>query len=170
MTRLNKRLQVIEGSENDGNYCGCFTEYQMAEIEKIYDGVPHKIDFESLPKDFCGKCRKPVNTEFIESFYENLAAILPMYEGYEIQMPVNVGPTFSDGAARMVRKVAEVPSGMTLRSEVALRLEIKAGDVERYIRSGRLQTDGSKRFVTQESFDELKMLLIRQRNEPPERF
>ncbi len=152
MSRLNKRLRVIEGSGNDGNYCGCFTEYQMAEIEKIYDGVPNKIDFESLPKDFCGKCQKPVDTQFIDNFYANLAVILPTYENYEMQMPVNV---------------AEVPAGMLSRSDVAARLEIKAGDVERYIRSGRLQTDGSKRFVTQDSFDELKVL-IRQRIEPSE--
>ncbi len=150
MSRLNKRLQVIEGSENDGNYCGCFTEYQMAVIEKVYNGVPNKIEFESLPKDFCGKCQKPVDTQFIDNFYVNLAAILPMYE---IQMPVAV----------------EVPAGFISRSDVAARLEIKAGDVERYIRSGRLQTDASKRFISRDSFDELKTL-IRQRNEPSERF
>ncbi len=159
-----KKIQADIG-ESAGNYCGCFTEYQMAVIEKVYNGVPNKIDFESLPVGFCGRCRKPVNTEFIDNFNRQLEMILPTYENYEMQMPLNVGAEVSDGAAR---KVAEVPAGMLSRSEVALRLEIKAGDVERYIKSGRLQTDGSKRFVIQDSFDELKMLLIRQRNEPSE--
>jgi hypothetical protein len=139
-------------------------------IENVYAGKPSGDDESKLPKDFCGKCQKPVGIQFIDNFYENLAFILPAYEGYEMQMPVNVGGEVSDGAARFVRKAVEAPAGMILRSEVAARLEIKAGDVERHIRSGRLRTDGSKRFVTQESFDELKMLLIRQRIEPSERF
>jgi hypothetical protein len=87
---LLKKIQADIG-ESAGNYCGCFTEYQMAEIEKVYNGVPNKIDFESLPKDFCGKCQKPVDTQFIDNFYANLAVILPTYEGYEIKMPFNVG-------------------------------------------------------------------------------
>jgi hypothetical protein len=161
-----KKIQGILG-ESAGNYCGCFNDFVNQVIDGIYDKKPYDNDESKLPKKFCNKCRKPVNTEFIESFYENLDLILPAYEGYEMQMPVNVGAEVSDGAARMVRKVAEVPSGMLSRSEVALRLEIKAGDVERHIRSGRLQTDGSKRFVIQNSFDELQTL-IRQRNEPPE--
>ncbi len=90
---LNSRIKKIEAgfAENNSRFCGCFTEYQMAVIEKVYNGVPNKIDFESLPVGFCERCRKPVNTEFIDSFYANLAVVLPMYENYEIQMPVNVG-------------------------------------------------------------------------------
>jgi hypothetical protein len=162
---LLKKIQGVLG-ESAGSYCGCFNDYVNRTIENVYAGKPSTAahDEAKLPKGFCNRCRKPVNTALIDNFNANLAMILPAYENYEIQMPVNVGPTFSDGAARFVRKVGEIPAGMLSRSEVALRLEIKAGDVERHIRSGRLQTDSSKRFVTQDSFDELKVL-IRQRND-----
>jgi hypothetical protein len=128
-------------------------------IENVYAGKPSGDDESKLPKDFCGKCQKPVDIQFIDNFYANLAFILPAYEGYEMQMPVNVGGEVSDGAARFVRKVVEDSPGMLSRSEVAARLEIKPDDVSRHIKSGRLQTDGSKRFVTQDSFNVLQRLI-----------
>jgi hypothetical protein len=155
---LNSRIKKIEAgfSENNLRFCGCYDAFMNQKIDGIYNETSYETDDSSLPKGFCEKCQKPVNTEFIDSFYANLAVVMPMYENYEIQMSVNVGP-------------ASVPAGMLSRSDVAAWLEIKLDDVERYIRSGRLRTDGSKRFVSEDSCNELKTL-IRQRNEPPERF
>jgi hypothetical protein len=165
---LLKKIQADIG-ESAGSYCGCYDDFVNQMVNGIYDGTPYETDDSSLPIGYCSKCQKKVNDEKIASIHKTLEMLLPMYENCEL-MPVNVGPTFSDGAARMVRKAGEVPSGMVSRSEVVARLEIKPDDVERYIRSGRLRTDGGKKFITQESFDELKTLLIRQRNEPSERF
>jgi hypothetical protein len=144
---LLKKIQADIGV-SAGNYCGCFTEYQMAVIEKVYNGVPNKIDFESLPKDFCGKCRKPVNTEFIDDFNRQLEMILPAYSVEEV-----------------VSESAVIEGVLPL--EAARQLGITLEDVNRHVKSGRLNLDASGKFVTQDSFDELKTL-IRQRNEPSE--
>jgi hypothetical protein len=146
-----KKIQGILG-ESAGNYCGCFGDFVNQMVDGIYNETPYETDESKLPVGYCSKCQKKVDDEKIASIHKTLEMLLPMYKNCEIQMPVNVG---------------EVPAGMLSRSEAATRLKIKAGDVERHIKTGRLRTDGSKRFVIQDSFDELQTL-IRQRNEPSE--
>ena len=168
---LLKKIQDVLG-ENAGNYCGCFTALRNRRIEAVYNyallGTPFdQKEFDilesKLPKDFCGKCRKPVDVEGIADYERKLAVTLPSYENYEFPQPVNVGPEISAGAARLARKVNEIPVGMISRLEASERLQIELHDISRHIRSGRLRTDISKQFVSLDSFNELEAL-IRQRD------
>jgi len=147
--------------ESDSRFCGCFDKMVSRAIDLVYSGKPtNEVDFSTLPSGYCHQCDLPVDGEKIQSINSQIDLILPMYspvESGEIEeMPVE--------AARTVQLDGSVPSGMISRSEVAARLGIKPDDVERHIRSGRLILDVSKKFITQQSFDELKMLLIRRTN------
>ncbi len=75
MSRLNKRLEVIEGGENDGNYCGCFDDFVNQMIDGIYDGKPYDNDESKLPVGFCQKCGKRVDSERIESLHRQIDLI-----------------------------------------------------------------------------------------------
>jgi hypothetical protein len=113
--------------------------------------VPNPIDYESLPKDFCQKCRKPVNTEFIENFNRQLEMILPAYS----HAPVIVSASAKEAVESALSGVL---SGVLL-VEAARRLGVSLNDVNRYIRSGRLRLDGSGKFVDLDSLDALQRLI-----------
>jgi hypothetical protein len=161
-SRLKKTQKTAKKlGESDSRFCICFDRLVSRAINLVYAGKStDEIDFSALPKDFCRECDLPVNVEKIQSINQQIDLILPMYENPEIQMPSNVGQT-SDGAAQMVQQDGLVPSGMISRAQVAARLEISPYDVERHLKSGRLVLDVSKKFITQESFDELKVLIRR---------
>jgi len=164
---LKAKVERIEARimENGLQFCSCFTDFVAQMIRGVYDNVPFSSDDSKLPKGFCEKCRKPVNVEFIENFNRQLEMVLPAYADAPVsESAVSINTPAE--AARTVRNVDEdeIPSGTLSRSQAAVRLQISLGDVERHIKSGRLILDVSKKFITRQSFDELKVLLIRQRN------
>ncbi len=67
--QLNQRLKRIEAgfAETTSPFCGCFDEFVNQMIDGIYDGTAYETDISSLPKGFCEKCRKPVDSERIEN-------------------------------------------------------------------------------------------------------
>jgi hypothetical protein len=165
MNKFDARLTKMKGSTME-RFCGCFDRLLGQAIDLVYSGKSTDgIDFSTLPSGYCHQCDLPVNDEKIQSINQQIKLILPMFA----DAPVSVSASAKKAVNALV-EATELPSGMLSRSEVALRLEISSSDVERHLKSGRLILDASKKFITQESFDELKMLLIRQRNEPPERF
>ncbi len=145
---LLKRIQADIG-ESAGNYCGCFNDYTSAAINEVYNGVPNAIDYESLPKDYCQKCQKRVN-EFIEDFTRRMKLILPAYKNYKIQMP--------ESAKETVESVLPGVLPGVLPVEAARRLGVTLNDINRHIRSGRLNLDASGKFVSLDSFNELQGL------------
>lgn len=75
--RLNHRVKRIESeiSINDSEFCRCFDEFLNQMIDGIYDRKSYETDFSTLPKDFCEKCRKPVDSERIENLNRQIEII-----------------------------------------------------------------------------------------------
>lgn len=72
------RLKKIEKKfrENDSNFCGCYAERVSELVDSIYAGnSANKIDFSSLPENWCDKCQKPVNVELIEATNKDISLI-----------------------------------------------------------------------------------------------
>jgi hypothetical protein len=152
---LLKKIKAGIG-QTAGNYCGCFNAYVSAAINEVYRNVPNPIDYEALPEGFCEKCRKPVDTEFIDNLNAKLAIILPMYRKPLSKSAVSIDTLTN--AARTVQPVGSDSARIT-RSEAAERLQVPLSDIVRHIRSGRLKMDASGKFVDSDSFEELEKLI-----------
>jgi len=82
---LKKRLEQIESDcFPQAKFCGCFMEFVRAELNHIYHDVPNEIDSSTLPDDFCQRCKKPVNTELIQSLMNDVKRAYGTYESAEL--------------------------------------------------------------------------------------
>ncbi len=142
---LNGKVKRIESRvmENGLQFCGCFNNYIDGLICEVYEGAPHQVDYESLPKGFCEKCQKPCDVEMVEDFARKLKMILPAFAVEKVSESAVIEALLPLGAARL--------------------LQMPLSDINRHIRSGRLLTDASGKFVDLDSLAELQKL-IRSKN------
>jgi hypothetical protein len=154
MNKFDARLTKMKGSTME-RFCVCYDRMVNQAINLVYSGKStDEIDFSTLPSDYCRECDLPVNVEKIKSTNQQIDLILPMYA------PVETMPENAEEAAESV-----LPGEMcgVLPVEAARRLGVTLNDINRYLRSGRLLTDASGKFITLDSFAELQRL-IRSKN------
>ena len=77
MIFLNQRLKRIESDfvENNSRFCSCFDDFMNQMVDGIYNETHYETDDSSLPKGFCEKCRKPVDSERIENLNRQIELV-----------------------------------------------------------------------------------------------
>jgi hypothetical protein len=75
--QLNQRLKRVEAdfAENNLLFCGCFDGFVNQMIDGIYNETSYETDVSTLPKGFCEKCRKPVDSERMENLNQQIDLI-----------------------------------------------------------------------------------------------
>ncbi len=86
--QLNQRVKrvKVDFAENNLPFCGCFDGFVYQMIDGTYNETSYETDVSTLPKGFCEKCRKPVDSERRENMNRQIDLIYgEIFEGFQAE-------------------------------------------------------------------------------------